>query len=60
VKDDVISNNVPYYGNPIKHITYGVKKGCKPVNSPSAFKDGVTYTFEKPLKLNAKLEIVIK
>jgi len=60
VKDDVISNNIPYFGNPIKHITYGVKKGCKPVNSPTAFKDGVTYTFEKPLKLNAKLEVVTK
>ena len=60
VKDDVISNNIPYFGNPIKHITYGVKKGCKPVNSPTAFKDGVTYTFEKPLKLNAKMEIVTK
>jgi hypothetical protein len=53
-------DNIPYYGNPIKHITYGVKKGCKPVNSPTAFKDGVTYTFEKPLKLNAKMEIVTK
>ena len=58
--DDNVSDNVPYYGNPIKHITYGVKKGCKPVNSPSAFKDGITYTFEKPLKLNAKLEVVTK
>ena len=58
--DDVISNNVPYYGNPIKHITYGVKKGCKPVNSPTAFKDGITYTFEKPLKLNAKMEVITK
>ena len=53
-------DNIPYYGNPIKHITYGVKKGCKPVNSPTAFKDGVTYTFEKPYKLNAKMEIVTK
>ena len=60
VKDDVISNNIPYFGNPIKHITYGVKKGCKPVNSPTAFKDGITYTFEKPYKLNAKLEVVTK
>ena len=53
-------DNIPYYGNPIKHITYGVKKGSKPVNSPTAFKDGITYTFEKPLKLNAKLEVVTK
>ena len=60
VKDDINKDDVPYYGNPIKHITYGVKKGCKPVNSPTAFKDGVTYTFEKPLKLNAKLEVVTK
>ena len=60
IKDDIISNDIPYYGNPIKHITYGVKKGCKPVNSPTAFKDGITYTFEKPLKLNAKLEVVTK
>ena len=59
VKDE-INADVPYYGNPIKHITYGVKKGCKPVNSPTAFKDGVTYTFEKPYKLNAKMEIVTK
>jgi hypothetical protein len=61
VKDEInADNNVPYYGNPIKHITYGVKKGCKPVNSPTAFKDGIKYTFEKPLKLNAKLEVVTK
>ena len=60
VKDDVILNNIPYFGNPIKHITYGVKKGCKPVNSPTAFKVGITYTFEKPYKLNAKLEVVTK
>jgi hypothetical protein len=60
VKDDIILDNIPYYGNPIKHITYGVKKGCKPVNSPTAFKDGVTYSFAKPLKLNAKLEVVTK
>ena len=53
-------DNIPYYGNPIKHITYGVKKGCKPVNSPSAFKDGITYIFEKPLELNAKLEVITK
>jgi hypothetical protein len=59
VKGD-INADVPYYGNPIKHITYGVKKGFKPVNSPTAFKDGVTHTFEKPLKLNAKLEVVTK
>jgi hypothetical protein len=59
IKDE-INLDVPYYGNPIKHITYGVKKGCKPVNSPTAFKDGVTYTFEKLLKLNAKLEVVTK
>ena len=59
VKDE-INADVPYYGNPIKHITYGVKKGCKPVNSPTAFKDGIKYTFEKPLKLNAKLEVVTK
>ena len=58
-KDD-INVDIPYYGNPIKHITYGVKKGFKPVNSPSAFKDGVTHTFEKPYKLNAKLEVVTK
>jgi hypothetical protein len=59
VKDE-INEDVPYYGNPIKHITYGVKKGCKPVNSPTAFKDGIKYTFEKPLKLNAKMEVVTK
>ena len=53
-------DDIPYYGNPIKHITYGVKKGCKPVNSPTAFKDGIKYTFDKPLKLNAKLEVVTK
>lgn len=59
IKDE-INADVPYYGNPIRHITYGVKKGCKPVNSPTAFKDGIKYTFEKPLKLNAKLEVVTK
>jgi len=58
--DDIKSNNIPYFGNPIKHITYGVKKGCKPVNSPTAFKNGITYHFEKPLLLNGLLEIVKK
>jgi hypothetical protein len=58
--DDIKSDNIPYFGNPIKHITYGVKKGCKPVNSPTAFKNGVTYQFEKPLLLNGLLEIVKK
>ncbi len=58
--DKNLDDNIPYYGNPIKHITYGVKKGCKPVNSPTAFKDGITYTFEKPLKLNAKMEVITK
>ena len=53
-------NDIPYFGNPIKHITYGVKKGCKPVNSPTAFKNGTTYQFEKPLLLNGILEIVKK
>lgn len=58
--DDNKSNDIPYFGNPIKHITYGVKKGCKPVNSPTAFKNGIIYQFEKPLLLNGLLEIVKK
>ena len=58
--DNIKSDNIPYFGNPIKHITYGVKKGCKPVNSPTAFKNGITYQFEKPLLLNGILEIVKK
>jgi hypothetical protein len=58
--NDIKMNDIPYFGNPIKHITYGVKKGCKPVNSPSAFKNGITYQFEKPLLLNGILEIVKK
>jgi len=60
ILDDNKYNNIPYFGNPIKHITYGVKKGCKPVNSPTAFKNGITYQFEKPLLLNGILEIVKK
>ena len=50
---------LPYYGNPIKHITYAVKKGCKPVNSPSAFTEGKTYELETPLLLTGILDIVL-
>ena len=31
LKDDDTLKELPYFGNPIKHITYAVKKGCKPV-----------------------------
>ena len=60
ISNDIKSDNIPYFGNPIKHITYGVKKGGKPVNSPTAFKNGIIYQFEKPLLLNGLLEIVKK
>jgi hypothetical protein len=56
------SSNVelPYFGNIIKHITFALKKGLKPVNSPSAFLDGKIIFFDKPITLIGVLKIVTK
>ena len=55
-----VDGDLPYFGNPIKHVTYAVKKGCRPVNSPSAFSEGITYKFPQPLMLEGILEVVCK
>ena len=56
------SSNIelPYFGNIIKHITFALKKGLKPVNSPSAFSDGKIILFDKPITLLGVLKIVTK
>jgi hypothetical protein len=57
--NDHMKIDFPYFGNPIKHITYAVKRGSKPVNSPSAFTYGRIYKLEIPLLLNGILDIVV-
>ena len=42
---------IPYFGNPIKHVTIARKDGFKPVDSPSSFTDGVVTVFDKPEQL---------
>ena len=61
-----LNPDIPYYGNPIKHITIGLK--CKksktfkllPMNSPSALCEGVIFPFEEPIIFNGILHPIMK
>lgn len=54
---DKNGNPIPYFGNPIMHITIAVRNGCKAKDSPSAFTEGVghVHIFNKPKIFNCKL-----
>ena len=51
---EFMDNSIPYYGNPIKHITIGLKKTESnkfklfPKDSPSAFDEGIKINLDKP------------
>lgn len=53
--------SIPYYGNPIQHITIGLKKTESskfklfPKDSPTAFEEGIKINLEKPLIITGKL-----
>lgn len=56
-----INEEVPYYGNSIKHITIGKRKGKKlsPSNSPSAFEEEDNITIlENSIEINGNLIFV--
>lgn len=56
-----IDEEVPYYGNSIKHITIGKRKGKKlsPSNSPSAFEEEDNITIlENPIEIKGNLIFV--
>jgi hypothetical protein len=55
-------SNLPYFGNPIKHITIGLNKTKKlsPVNSPTAFTAEEAFKAEVLFPLKAVVSIVSK
>jgi len=55
-------SNLPYFGNPIKHITIGLNKTKKlsPVNSPTAFSAEEAFKAEVLFPLKAVVSIVSK
>lgn len=52
---------IPYYGNPIKHITIGIKQSelkknkLLPKDSPSAFVDGIKIKLDHDIKIKGKI-----
>ena len=59
---DSDGSDLPYYGNPIKHITIGMNKERKlsPVNSPSAFSVEGAFKEEILFPIKADVSIVFK
>lgn len=59
---DENGSDVPYFGNPIKHITIGLNKTKKlsPVNSPSAFSVKGAFKKEVLFHIKAFVSIVFK
>lgn len=55
-------SDLPYFGNPIKHITIGLNKTKKlsPVNSPTAFTADGAFKYEVSFPLKAVVSIVSK
>lgn len=60
---EILDKSIPYYGNPIQHITIGLKKSDStkfklfPKDSPDAFDKGVKIVFDKPFEITG---IIIK
>ena len=57
-------NDIPYYGNEIKHITIGMRqldgKKLFPKNSPNAFTDGHTIVLDQTVLVTAKILKVLQ
>lgn len=55
------NNKIPYYGNPIQHITIGIKKlesdklKLLPKDSPTAFDDGIKILLNEPIEIKGKI-----
>ena len=58
------TDDIPYYGNEIRHITIGKSNVKKlklfPKDSPTAFTDGIVMNFEKPYIIKGIIEPVLK
>jgi len=56
------NNEIPYFGNEIKHITIGKKKGMKllPKDSPSSFSDGKIMIFKDIYIISGIIKLVLK
>lgn len=59
IKDDS-GDDIPYFGNPIKHLTVACREGFKPADSTSAFIDGNTQFFETPIIVSGTLNLITK
>jgi len=44
-------DKIPYFQNPIKHITFECSKGSSPMNSTLAFSDGITFDINPNLNI---------
>jgi hypothetical protein len=60
-KIELVDKSIPYYGNPIQHITIGLKKTESnkfklfPKDSPTAFDEGIIINLDDPLEIFGKL-----
>ena len=63
---EILDKSIPYYGNPIQHITIGIKKSnyqkfkLFPKDSPSAFDKGIKIELDKPFEITGKIIKEIK
>lgn len=58
---ELVNKSNPYYGNPVQHITIGLKKTESnkfklfPKDSPTAFDEGIKINLKEPLEIVGKL-----
>lgn len=58
---ELVDKSIPYYGNPIQHITIGIKKTESnkfklfPKDSPTAFEEGCKIILDNPIEITGKL-----
>jgi len=58
---EILDTTIPYYGNPLQHITIGLKKSDSPKfklfpkDSPTAFDKGVKILLDKPFEITGKI-----
>ncbi len=57
------NENIPYFGNEIKHITVALSKkhkGLRPLNSPTAFSEGENIIFSEKIIIHGKINEIAK
>jgi hypothetical protein len=54
------NEKLPYYGNPIRHITIASAKDVKPADSTKAFDEGIEYLLREPILCEGTFTVVRK